>query len=392
MSVNIAEAAHLFSEVYGKEAECAVVAPGRVNLIGEHTDYNDGFVLPIAVDRETAALGSRREDNRVFVYTSNLDLHGSFDLDRIEFRLDEPWLNYISGVARELERAGQQLRGADLLISGDVPLGGGMSSSGSLEVAAVSIFESLCGFSLPGPEAAKLCRRVENEFLGLQSGIMDQFTSRMAKRGAALFLDCRSHEYQHVPLPLAGYKVLVCDTRVERKLTDSKYNERVSECKKGCEELTKLLGRDIPALRDVSLEEFKTVADKVSPIVRKRCRHIVSENERVMSAVPALKNGDLESFGSLMYQSHESLRTDYEVSCRELDLLVELARSQEGTVGARMMGAGFGGCTVSIVSEQHLERVSETVREGYACETGIEPGVILCEPADGARDVSGSLA
>jgi galactokinase len=368
------------------------VAPGRVNLIGEHTDYNDGFVLPIAVDRETAVLASPRNDGRVLVYSKNLERRATIELDTIRFRPSEPWVNYISGVMLELQRAGHELRGAHLLVYGDVPLGGGLSSSGSLEVAIVSIFESLCGFTLPGPEAARLCRRVENGFLELQSGIMDQFTSRMAKRGCALFLDCRTHEFQHVPVPVARYKVLVCDTRVERKLTDSKYNERVSECKRGADELGKLLGRTIAALRDVTYEEFQSVEEKMSPVVRKRSRHIVSENDRVLKAVGSLKEGNLDQFGSLMNQSHESLRTDYEVSCPELDLLVELARSVKGTVGSRMTGAGFGGCTVSIVDERSVENVSEKVRQGYTEKTGIEPGIILCELADGAHDVSDSLS
>ncbi|MFQ6059543.1 MAG: galactokinase, partial [Anaerolineae bacterium] len=336
-----------FEALFGRPPTIVVRAPGRVNLIGEHTDYNEGFVLPVAINRSILMAAAPRHDREVRLYALNFEEGAAFSLDHIEHDEKRVWSNYQRGVAQVLQEQGLRLVGLEACIWGDIPIGSGLSSSAAVEVATAYTFQTLSGFSLDHAEMALLCQRAENEFVGVQCGIMDQFIACLGRRDHALLLDCRSLDYEHVPLPpplappklggTGGAAIVVCDTMVRRGLVDSEYNARRRECAEGA----RLLG--VKALRDVSVEAFERRQGELPEIVRRRCRHVVHENQRVLDSVEALRRGDLAEFGRLMNESHRSLQEDYEVSCRELDLMVEVARQVEGVYGSRLTGAGFGG-------------------------------------------------
>ncbi|HID56962.1 TPA: galactokinase [Candidatus Poribacteria bacterium] len=373
-----------FKESFGFEPELISRAPGRVNLIGEHTDYNDGFVLPIALEMSIHIAASGRSDRKVVLRSLDLDQTVEFDLDRIERDEEHPWSNYPRGVAYVLQEEGYKLRGMNGVISGDVPQGAGLSSSAAFELSSAMAFLALSDLQIPLPTLARLCQRAENQFIGVNCGIMDQFISAAGRKGHALFLDCRSLDYQLIPLNLNGYKIAICNTMVKRELTSSEYNVRRSECEEG----VKMMRRRYPnikALRDLTSEMFERYADELPLLIRRRCGYVIRENERVLSSVEALKAGDLARFGKLMNLSHDGLKEEYEVSCFELDTMVELARSVDGVLGARMTGAGFGGCTVNLVSQNSLESFISRVKEGYKEKTGISPEIYISDPADGAE-------
>jgi len=274
-----------------------------------------------------------------------------------------------------------------LVVTGDVPTGSGLSSSAALEVCSATLFEAANELSIDPIEKIRLCQKAENEFVGVNCGIMDQFISCLGKKDHALFLDCRSLEYELVPLVLKGISVVICNTKVERGLVDSKYNERRQSCEDGAGKLGELLDKPVKALRDVSMEEFQKVESQLDPEIRKRCRHVISENERCVRSVEALKAEDIEQFGKLMNASHESLRDDYEVTGEALDRLSEIAWGTEGVIGSRMTGAGFGGCTVSLVLDDAIERFKKNVKENYYTLKGFEPEVYVCSVEDGARSI-----
>lgn len=373
------------SERFGGEARSLVraSAPGRVNLIGGHTDYNDGFVLPIAIDRRTDVAVRPRTDRTVRGHSTNFD-------ETREFSLDAPptdgssWLGYVEGIARRLGREAPSVHGLDIVVSGDVPLGGGLSSSASLELAVATALTEAWGIDRSRTELADLCWRVEREFVGVECGIMDQFVVALGERNRALFLDCRTREYDRYPLD-GDVRVVVTNTNVEHELVDSAYNERVSQCREGVELLDESLTGDVRTLRDVSVDEFEAAKGTLSETIRNRCEHVVYENERVREAANALERGDLTRVGELMCESHRSLRDLYEVSCAELDFVVETAEGVDAELGSRMTGAGFGGCVVSLVRTDSVESFVTTVREAYVDETGIEPDVFPCAIGDGCR-------
>ncbi|RKX99340.1 galactokinase, partial [Candidatus Poribacteria bacterium] len=314
-----------FADAFGSKPRIISRAPGRVNLIGEHTDYNDGFVLPIAIDRSVKVAASPRDDSKVVIKSLDFDETVEFDLEAIERDEEHPWSNYPRGVAHVLIEAGHRLVGMNAVVTGDVPIGAGLSSSAAIELAFAMAFAALSSIDIPRKELALLCQKAENGFVGVSCGIMDQFISAMGRKGCAMFLDCRSLEFELVPLDLTDHVFVVCDTKVKRELSGSEYNKRRAECEKGVE----LLKRHLPgikALRDVTPEDFDRYSNELPETIRKRCRHVILENERVVRAVEALKSGDLKEFGELMNESHESLRVDYEVSCEELDLMVGIAR------------------------------------------------------------------
>lgn len=360
-------------------------APGRVNLIGEHTDYNDGFVLPAAIDREIV-LGVRPHGGRQVTLRS-LDFAGTsvFSLDEIGYDAEQPWSNYLRGVCFVLEDAGYHLRGAEIVFGGDVPIGSGLSSSAALEVATATAFLALSEYDVPGEVIAKLCQRAENEFVGTRCGIMDQFISTLGQRGHALLIDCRSLAYRPIPVP-AGAKLVVSDTGVRRGLVSSEYNTRRAQCEEGVALLQTVL-QGITALRDVTPAQLDAHKDLLSAMTYRRCRHVVTENARVLEAVQVMADGDLPRLGALFNASHESLRDDYEVSCKELDLMVELARQQPGVYGSRMTGAGFGGCTVSLVADEHARSFVQAVGAAYEAATGLEWRIYVCTASDGAGEV-----
>ncbi|HOF88827.1 MAG TPA: galactokinase [Armatimonadota bacterium] len=360
-------------------------APGRVNLIGEHTDYNDGFVLPAAIDREVllAARPGRARD--VTLHALDCDGYSAFSLDEIGYDTAESWSNYLRGVCYVLEEADYHLRGADIVFAGDVPIGSGLSSSAALEVAAALAFLTLAEYDVPGPEIARLCQRAENAFVGNRCGIMDQFISVLGQPGHALLIDCRTLDYQPYPIP-AGVRIVIGDTGVRRGLVESAYNERREQCEAGVAILEKVLP-GINALRDVLPTQLEAHRDLLPEIVYRRCRHVVSENARVLQAVKAMAAGDLPELGRLLNASHDSLRGDYAVSCPELDALVEIARRQPGVYGSRMTGAGFGGCTVSLVAKEHAEAFVAAVGPAYTTATGLHPQIYVCQASAGAEEV-----
>ena len=345
-------------------------APGRINLIGEHTDYNEGFVLPAAIDFATYVAGTARNDRVIRVASVNFEHELEFNLDDEPIQADT-WAKYAQGVALILEREGYRLRGADLLIDSDVPVGAGLSSSAALEISTAFALASLSGYRIDGMELAKIGQTAEHEFARVRSGIMDQFASVFGQTNHALFLDCRSMEWE--PIAVSNAQFVICNTKTKHDLAEGKYNKRRAEC----EAAALFFGKQ--SLRDVTLDEFKARSAEMPEIPRKRARHVITENDRVLGAIKALRSDDLAKFGMLMNESHESLRVDFQVSSDELDLMVNLARGQTGVLGARMTGGGFGGCTINLMAQgDHLQFV-ERMSENYYRVTGIIPDIYECE-------------
>ena len=327
-------------------------APGRVNLIGEHTDYNEGIVMPAAIDFSTWVAIETRADRRIILHSENFSETAELDLDRPPGRGRGHWSDYPFGVAIKLESAGRQLSGANMLVRGEVPIGSGLSSSAAVEVATGFALLDISGAQCDRLELAGLCQQAENEFVGMRCGLMDQFISCFGKAGRALMLDCRSLEYRLLPLP-DSVKLVVCNTMVKHELAASEYNARRAECEEAVRRLAQKLPH-IRSLRDVTIDDLERFGEELSAVVRKRGQHVVSENARVVEAAAALGREDLQTFGELMRESHRSLRDDYEVSCRELDLMVDIANKAEGVFGARMTGGGFGGCTINLVQSENV--------------------------------------
>jgi len=374
-----------FAEVYKGEPR-VFRAPGRVNLIGEHTDYNDGFVLPMAIDREAAAAIIPREDRKLRVYTVNFDESADFDLDVPYAGERGRWINFIEGMARILESKGRRLNGADIVIWSDIPSGAGLSSSAALEIVVGLAMLTISGEDIDRTLLARSGQQTEHDYVGAKVGIMDQFASANASAGHALLLDCRSLEFENVPLDTSEVAVVICDTNVKHDLATSAYNTRREECGRAVELLKEKLP-DITHLRDVMVSDFEKYESQLPEPVRSRARHVVTENERTLQAADALKHHDLVEFGRLMWESHRSLRDDYEVSSPELDTLVEIAKGCEGVLGSRMTGGGFGGSTVSLVRREEIERFLETMNAEYKKAHGREITSVVSEPAAGASEV-----
>jgi galactokinase len=359
-------------------------APGRVNLIGEHTDYNDGFVMPSAIDLYTWARISPREDRKLQIRSDNFDEEVEIDLDAPNITRRKHWSDYPVGVAVILERVGYRLRGARLEIRGDVPIGSGLSSSAAIEVATACALTAMSEIEIDKRELALLCQRAENEFVGARVGIMDQFVSLFGQEQKALLLDCRSLDFRLLPLP-DNVRLIICNTMVKHELASNAYNERREQCEAG----VKVLAKHFPgveALRDAALDQLEQVRSELPEVVYRRCLHVITENDRVLAAGQALETSDLNEFGRLMAESHRSLRDDYEVSSTELDLMVEFARRVEGVYGARMTGGGFGGSTVNLVAAEHVQEFRERVAQWYEEATKIRPEIYVCTAANGAAD------
>ena len=384
--MNIKKLQRAFTEQYDAQPEIFVRAPGRVNLIGEHTDYNDGFVLPVAIDKCIAIAARKRSGQTVILHSLDFARAVEFTLNAIQRSTGaDVWSNYTKGVAHFLQEAGYTLASCEAVITGDIPIAAGLSSSAALEVASALMFLALSDVDMDKTELALLCQRAENQFVGVNCGIMDQFISVMGQRDHALFLDCRSLDFELVPLRLEddGVKIVVCNTKIKRELADSEYNKRRAECERGVNILKRFLP-DITALRDVSIEDFKKHADHLPPLTKKRCGYVIAENARVLESVEVLKTGNLSRFGDLMKASHEGLREEYGVSSAELDAMVEIALSVDGVIGARMTGAGFGGCTVNLVYESAIETFIQAIELQYPKKTGIQPEIYVCNVEDGA--------
>jgi galactokinase len=358
-------------------------APGRVNLIGEHTDYNGGYVLPMAVEFDVALLGRASGGHDVRLFSLDFNEHVSFAARDLAFDREQQWVNYPKGVMKFLAEAGAEVGAFDAVISGTVPIGGGLSSSAAFEVAVAGMLLEFAGKKLDGVRLAKLARRAENDFVGVQCGIMDQFVSVFAEEGKATFIDCKTLEHRSVPLFGKRHEFLVANSTVKHSLGETEYHARQEECREGLSMLSGVVGKR-ETLRDVTDDEYRGVRHMLRPEVRKRLDHVFSENRRVLDAVDALNRGDASAFGGLMNASHDSLRTDYEVSCRELDVLVESARKVKGVLGSRMTGGGFGGCTVSLVETRAAEAFIETVGTEYRKATGLDAEFLCSGAAEGA--------
>lgn len=382
--VNLKELSDRFESSFGRTPRI-FSAPGRVNLIGEHTDYNDGFVLPMAIDRRTYVLAAKREDRRIVAVSEALG-------DRFEFHLDEPgpvrrgiWGDYLEGVARALMARGLALTGADLLIASDVPFGAGLSASAALEIAFGLAMATLGGAAHPDRVTLALAgQSAEHEYVGTRCGIMDQYVSALGRAEHALLIDCRSLVPKLVPFRSEEVVLVVCDTQVKHSLASSAYNERRRECEAGVLLLSSVYP-SVKALRDVSLEELDQHRGQLPETIYRRSKHVVTENDRTLRAAESLAQGDFAAFGARMVESHRSLRDDYEVSCAELDLAVELALSTPNVFGARMTGGGFGGCTVSLCEEAASGELIQRVEEGFAAAFGARPRLFVTGACDGAR-------
>ena len=361
-------------------------APGRVNIIGEHTDYNGGFVMPAAIDFSTWVAISPRDDRVVSVFTENFREQFSFNLDDTAPQARGQWSDYVRGVAVTLEQSGYRLRGAELHLRGEVPIGSGLSSSAAIEVATGLALSRNSGLSVDRAELAQICQRAENEFVGTRCGIMDQFVSCLGQEGRALLLDCRSLAHELLLLPEEA-RLVICNTMVKHKLAAGEYNRRRAQCEAGISQLVRSLPR-VRALRDVSEAELESHQDGMSEVVYKRCRHVVTENNRVLKAKQALESDNLPELGRLMNESHQSLRDDYEVSCPELDIMVGLAQQMPRVHGARMAGAGFAGCTINLVAASAADEFRRTIARDYEQATGIAAEIYVCRAAAGAREIT----
>ena len=394
-----------FETIFGDSPEFVVSAPGRVNLIGEHTDYNNGYVFPVAIDKYIHIAVRERADRRMVLHALDVNESAELNLDALHpMPTDAPnWSYYLIGVASLLQASGNEIAGMDALITGDVPIGAGLSSSAALSVSAALAFVSSSKLTpslntavsaARKKDLAALCQQVEHEFVGVNCGIMDQTISLLGRADHGLFLDCRSLEYEHVPLNLDAHCIAISNTKVKRELAASEYNKRRAECERGVDILKQWIP-GISSLRDISLTDFEKYEGKLPTLTQKRCRYVIEENTRVLDAVSALKTrnqqttekmgNSLLTFGRLMNASHKGLRDDYEVSCSELNLLTDLARSVEGVIGTRMTGAGFGGCTVSIVHRDVLETFRTRVMSEYRKQTNIEPEIYICNVSSGAQ-------
>lgn len=362
-------------------------APGRVNLIGEHTDYNDGFVMPTAIGFDTWVAAAPAKSGKEFVvYSAQQRQTAKFPAAEANPQPCHDWTDYARGVKVQLEKAGVRCDGASLLVDGHVPIGAGLSSSAAIEVASAIALIDIAGASLDGTSIARLCQRAENEFVGARCGIMDQFTSLHGQRGHALMLDCRSLEFRPLPLP-GDVNLVICNTMVKHSLAAGEYNARRAQCEACVSELSKV-HPGISALRDVSESDLSRNAGKLPAPLARRARHVVTENTRVLLAAEALESGNMQRFGELMYQSHLSLKDEYQVSCPELDVMVELARVIPGTIGARMTGGGFGGCTINVVEEEAVDEFVARVSRGYEQATAIKPEIYVTQANEGAARVA----
>ena len=379
--MKLEELAQHFEKAFGSPPRI-FCAPGRVNLLGEHTDYNDGFVMPCAIGFSTRVAISPRTDRKLVIRSEEFSEQFEFDLDNLPRHGQGAWSDYVLGIAVMLAEIGHPSSGASLLVRGEVPIGAGLSSSAAIEVASALALMSLNGARLTLPEIAKLCQRAENVFIGARVGIMDQFVSCLGRAGHALLLDCRSLEYKLIPIP-ENVRLVICNTMVKHEHASGAYNQRRDECDEGVQILSEWYP-NARALRDISVEQLEQHKAGMPATIYKRCLHVVSENQRVLEGARYLAAGDVGRFGGLMRESHRSLRDLFEVSCRELDIMVEIAESLEGYCGGRMTGGGFGGCTVNLVKSADASRFAAQISERYQAATGIKPDIYVCSAANGA--------
>ena len=374
--------AALFVRCFGHPPQWLVAAPGRVNLIGEHTDYNDGFALPMAIEQSTVVAAGTNSKREVTLHSLTTGETASFNLRKALERGEPAWSNYIRGVLAGFQKRKAKLPGLDIVIDSSLPYGGGLASSAALEVAMATLLELIVGKELEALEKATLCQHAEHEFAGVPCGIMDQFTSILGKKDHAFLLDCRNQAMTPVEMVDESITVLIINTNVRHSLTEGRYKERRRQCEAAARALK------VPALRDTTVEELEAAQGHLEPEVFRRARHVITENQRTLDAVKAIQSADWRKMGELMYESHASLRNDYEVSCPELDMVVEIARSigeEGGVLGCRMTGAGFGGCAVSLVRSDAASVITRKIDHAYEKKSGRQAAIFSSRPAAGVR-------
>ena len=382
MSVQARDLAVEFAYRFGR-APTVSRAPGRVNLIGEHTDYNDGFVMPAALEFATLTAASQRPDRRLRVYSMIMDETCEFDLDSPPPGPTGDWSDYIVGVALMLESSGRNLSGADLIVWSDVPIGAGLSSSAALEVSCAHALLTESGLPFDPIEIAQICQRAENDFVGMRCGVMDQYIACCGVAGHALLIDCRSLASRHVAIA-PNLRLLIANSGVRHQHAGGEYNLRREACEEGVRLLSRYLG-PIQALRDVTPQQLESKRRKLPELIYRRCRHIVTENARVLEAERALETGDFVACGRAMNASHLSMRDDFEITCPEVDMLAGLAQNVKGVYGSRMTGGGFGGCTISLIEEWAIDKTSQMLTDGYRIAMGRDVDIYVCAPSDGAQ-------
>ncbi|KIL43314.1 galactokinase [Jeotgalibacillus campisalis] len=381
---------HSFEKYFNKNHEQRFFAPGRINLIGEHTDYNGGNVFPLAITCGTYVLARKREDRLIRMISLNFEEMGVLEcsLDSLRFDSENNWTNYPIGITKFLIDSGHSVQsGFDVLYYGNIPNGAGLSSSASIEMATGVMIQSMFKLEIERIELIKLCQKVENDFIGVNSGIMDQFAIGMGKEGHAIWFNCDTLDYEYAPLELVNEKIVIMNTNKRRELASSKYNERREECEQALKHIQQVL--PVQSLGEVSMEDFSTIKEAIKdPILLKRATHVISENDRTKKALQYLKADDLKAVGELMNESHRSLKEEYEVTGKELDTLVEFAWKQDGVIGARMTGAGFGGCAIAIVKIQEIPAFIEKAGEHYAKECGLEATFYTADVGEGACEIT----
>jgi len=352
-------------------------APGRINLIGEHTDYNHGFVLPTTIDNAIYLVARKRADRTCHIYSLNFKESTTFSLDAITKDPACHWADYIKGTMKVLQDANYNFNGIEAVVYGDIPMGAGLSSSAAIEIATINALQYLFALSLSPLEMIKLAQKAENTFVGMQCGIMDQFVSLLGKQNHALFIDCLNLTHENVPLNLNDHSLLIVNSLVKHALVNSAYNERRAQCEAGAKYFH-TIDNSIISLRNVTQEMFDQYGSKLPPIIQNRCRHIISENKRVLQAVKSLRDGDMKKLGQLFYASHASLKNDYEVSCKELDAIVAIAKEHRA-LGARMTGGGFGGSAIVLVAKADVENMQKIIHQKYQTCFGFPPTIIILE-------------
>ena len=371
-----------FKEIYNEEPYL-FRSPGRVNLIGEHTDYNMGFVLPAAIDKSIYISITGRDDDKCKIHALDMDDYYECSLDNLE-KSEKRWPDYLLGVVDQIIKEGHKIKGFNCVFGGDIPIGAGLSSSAALEAGLAYALNHIYNLGIDKLSLVKIAQRAENEFVGVRCGIMDQYINIFGKRGNVLRIDCRSLEKDYFPFDYENISIVLFDTKVSHSLASSEYNQRRKECSSGVKIIREAY-HEIESLRDVSLDmldEFKT---KMDPVIYKRCKYVVEEDSRLLKACDALSVHDLNKFGTLMYKTHDGLSHDYEVSCKELDYLVEILKDNQNVYGSRMMGGGFGGCTINLIEKQSVETISREVKEKYLKKFGIEANSYVTQISGGTN-------
>jgi galactokinase len=373
----------LFQEKFNDVPDACAIAPGRLELLGNHTDYNQGVVMGLAIDRFVCIAGKKKAGTEISIYSCEFNQTETFDLKNIAKNPEAKWANYPKGVIEQFQKNGYTLSGFDLAIKSTIPLGSGVSSSAALLVATALALQKLFSGKLQKLEIAMMCHKAEHDFVGANNGILDQYCSVFGKAGHALYIDCRSLEHETVPILSSDLKIAVCQTNVKHSIVEGEYQSRRKQCEQAAE-FFKKKKPGVSALRDVTSDDLKKWGKEMDPLVLKRARHIVEENERVLAGKELLKKGDLDGFGKLLFASHESSRNNFENSCSELDVMVNIAKSIKGVWGSRLSGGGFGGCTLAFVKSDRAEKLAQAVLEQYPAQTGKETDIFLCNVADGA--------